>query len=144
MKLNTVNLADVDVTRPVISDGIFHCRLSAEVKENSKKTGTNLVLMHEILDEVTKRDTGEPLQRKITIPRTISMVPTEKYDPNENYKRLAEALELEEGRDLRVEDLQGAVVKCKVTHKPAQGDYPEGNDINAWFPKDDDFVDPQM
>lgn len=144
MKLNTKALADIEVGQPVIEDGIYHCRLSAEIKENKKKTGNNLVLTHEILDPVCKRDDGSPVNRGVKLSRYISMVPGENYDPNETWKRLATALELPEGEDLQLEHLQGAVVRCQVVHKAAEGDYPEGNDIKGWQPKEADFIDPQM
>lgn len=149
MILNKSKLSEVEVGFPVIEDGIYHCRLSAEVQPNKAKTGNNLIIKHEILDPVNDRQSGDPLERKITLTRYISLEPKEKYNPDETLKRLAVAIK-SEGDDLSLEDLQGAIVKCKVAYKPAERDpgtgkeYSEGNDIKGWDPVEDDYIAPQM
>ena len=144
MQLNTKNLQDVDISRPVIEDGLYHVRLAAEIKDNKSKTGKNLVLTHEVLDVCNHRDTGEEVNKAVRIIRYLSLVPTENYDPDESLKKLATALEIEDGANLELEDVQSAVVKAQIVYKPAEGDFQEGNDVKYWAAKDSDFVDPQM
>ena len=145
MKLNTKALKDVETSQPLIEDGTYHARLSAEVKPNKDKTGQNLVITHEIIDPANNKQTGEPVTRAIKLTRYVSLVETDKYDPNENLKRIATAIGLEEDEDLELEALESAVCQVQVVTRPeTEGSngtiYPESNDVKAWLPKDGDYV----
>jgi len=146
MQLNTKALKDVETSQPLIEDGTYHARMSAELKPNKQNTGSNLVLTHEIIDPANNKQTGEPVTRSIKLTRYVSMVDTDKYDHNENCKRLSDAIGLPDDADLTLEDLAGAVCQVQVVTSPERTDsvtgntYPEANDVKAWMPKDEDFV----
>ena len=143
MGLNTKNLKDVETRMPVIEDGIYHARLSCILKENNAKTGNNLVITHEILDPMNRKDNGEPLERTVKLTSYVSLVETEKYDPNENLRRIAEAVEHPLDKPLELEHIEGMVVQVKVGSETSEK-YGEQNRVVSWMAKDDAFIDEGM
>lgn len=139
MALNTKTLKDVETSQPVIEDGIYHARLSCVLKENNAKTGNNLVLTHEIIDPANRKDTGEPVGRSIKITQYISLVPTEKYDPDENLRRIAEAVGHNLNEPLELEHIEGMVCRV-VIGSESDEKYGEQNRIKKWEEKDPDFI----
>jgi hypothetical protein len=147
MKLNTKSLADVTLGTPLLTEGTYFGKvLKADVKQNSKKTGNNLAVEVQVLDqEVVERDSGKVLQNTggFRLFRYISLVPTETYDPNRNLKELAVACGLPEDlEDLDSNDLLEKVCKVVIKKKPADGQYAEGNDISGFKPVGEDEIVP--
>lgn len=139
MGLNTKNLKEVETSQPVIEDGLYHARLKCEQQENKAKTGMNLVVDHEIIDPANRKDTGEPVGRKIIIRQYVSLVETEKYDPNENLRRIAEAIGHNLEEELEESHINGAVCRVKVGSESDEK-YGEQNRIKNWAEKDPEFV----
>lgn len=143
MALNTKNLKEVETSQPVIEDGMYHVRLKCELKENNAKTGNNLLITATLLDPANRKDTGEPVERKIVLMNYTSLVETPKYDPNENLRRIADAVGHDLDQPLEEEHINGAVVKVKVGTETSE-EYGEQNRIKTWELKDDDFIDEGM
>ena len=147
MKLNVKSLAEVEIGFLVIAPGIYHARIEkVEVKPNKAGTGNNLSVMFKVLDPtVTLNKDGSTQANKgnVIVSRYYSLVPTDNYDPDKNLKELAVAIKLAPEKDLNVEDLLLKIVNIKVTHKPAEGTYQDGNDVARVTPiKDDDMFTP--
>lgn len=147
MKLNVKSLAEVEIGFLVVAPGIYHARIEkAEVKQNKAGTGNNLLVQFKVLDpEVTLHKNGSTVTNKgnVYVSRYYSLVPTQDYDPDKNLKELAVAIKLDPTADLTVEDLLQKIVNVKLSHKPAEGSYQEGNDVDRVTPlKDDDMFTP--
>ena len=137
MKLNTRALSEVESGFPVIADGTYTVKIhKAEVKQNKANTGNNLKLVFQVTDDPVIDRNGKELTNRnnVFVSRYISLVPTDDYDPDRNLKELATAIQLPKDEDLRSEDLVGKVVKIKVTFKPAEGSFAEGNDVKSIYP----------
>lgn len=148
MKLNVKTLADVEIGLPVLTPGVYHARLKAEVVANKAGTGNNLKVSAKILDNpVTLQKEGKEIQNKgqVLAFRHISLVPTDDYDPDKTLKELAVAIKLDPTADLNVEDLDGKTVNVKLSFEDESKDatsgktYPPKNNIDRFTPiKDDD------
>lgn len=147
MKLNTTNLREIKLGTPIIAPGIYFARImKATVNPNKANTGTNLDLELQLHGEEVPLNAGGMVKNTgFRLFRTVSMVPTEKYDPNKSYKELSVAIKLGEDEDLELDALQNKDVKIKVKYVEAQGSYGEKNDIVGFLPiKDADSFNPSF
>jgi hypothetical protein len=144
MKLNVKQLKDVETGIPVLATGTYLARISVTVEDNKAKTGQNLVVKHKILDpEVVKGDDGKVLENhgQCMVTRWISLVPTDKYDPDRAIKELGLACGIDvDNDDVTTEALEGSVVKVKVRYEEAEGANPARSDVRGWTKPTDDEV----
>lgn len=139
MQLNTKSLAEVEIGIPVLAAGVYHSRIkTAEVIENRAQTGNNLKLGFTILDSPVTKSDGVEIKNngQAYATRYISLVPSDKYDPDKNMKELAVAIGLAPEQDLQLEDLAGKIVNLKLSIQPARTDessgrtFPESNSVD--------------
>lgn len=145
MQLNTKSLVDVEIGQPLFADGIYHCTVfKAEVKPNKARDGQNLEVTIQPAEPVIVTKDGKELPNKgrFKLTRRISLKPTDSYDPNTMIKELAVAVGHDVTKDFMVEDLQGKRLMVNIVVRPAEGAYPESNDIRRFSPvKEDDTFD---
>ena len=148
MPLNTKNLTDVEVTQPIVEDGLYHARVTAKEEPNKVKDGTNLVLDIELIDEnICRRDNGEQIERVIRLRHWTSLKRTEKYDPDENLRKLADGFGVdltETGGNVEIDHFHEQVVQVQLGYEAASEKYGESNRVIKFLPKSDDFIDPAM
>ena len=149
MKLNTTNLADVELGQPVFAEGTYHALIkNAEVKPNKQNTGNNLVLEYALTEPILLGKDGKEHQNKGKYALTlyVSLVPKDNYDPNQRLKELSLAIGNAESDDLELDQLKGKPVMVKLGIKAAEGQYREGNEIQRTTKRsaDDMFQDPPL
>lgn len=133
MKLNTKPLAEVEVGFTNIQEGPYFVRIEkAEVKPNSKNTGNLLAMDLVVLNPtLLKYETGEPFENNnYKLFFNVSLVPTEKWDPNVRLREIADAIGNSPESDLMLEDLPGKIVKAIVKYRAAEGSYPARNEVS--------------
>lgn len=155
MKLNTKPLKDVEIGLPVLAAGTYFCRIrSKKIEPNAAKTGSNLVLQCQILDDNLVKADGEQIENRgqCVYTRWIGLVATDKYDPNTAIKELAIA----SGRDKDSEDDFGVddiaeYMKVVLAVRPAGADKngimrDESNDIKRFqfIKPEDNFTPPAI
>jgi hypothetical protein len=143
MKLNTKNLKDIEIGRPVLSKGTYFARRrSAKIEPNKAKTGNNLVIEFQVLnDELVTHDGNKVDNRgQCVYTRWISLVPTDKYDPDQAIKELALASgrDKDDDRDFGLEDI-AEFMKIGLSVRAAGPDKdgiqrPASNDIDRFYP----------
>lgn len=156
MKLNTNNLKDVEAGFLVVAAGTYFAKVtSKKVEPNSAKTGNNLVIQTKLLDNELIRFDGEKRENKgnAIVSRWISLVKTDKYDPDRVIKELALASGRSESSedDFNVEDI-AEYLKVVVDFEPAGKDpktgknQPDRNIISKFLPitESDNFTPPAL
>jgi len=165
MKLNTKTLTEVELGIPIIAEGVYHARMSKQsgkdwVQANKRGDGNNLVIMFRILDPIVmSRKDGKEVQNRgqICLTRWFSLVPNEKFDPDQGMKELAVAIKHDQTQDFGTEALDAfgdGVVMVKVgfqeeqkadpNSNPPKKAYPAGNTVERVtpLPEDDAFTPP--
>ncbi len=123
MKLNTKSLKDVEVGFPLLADGTYFCKvLKKGIEPNAAKTGNNLVLQVQILDDSLVTHEGNKIENRgqVKLTRYIGLVPTDKYDPDTAIKELALAAgrPKDDEADFSIEDIAD-FMKVKLSHRKA-------------------------
>lgn len=130
MKLNTAALSTVTLGTPILEAGRYFARitkLEEKPTKDNKGTYINLTLkLHG--DELPKHEGGMVKNHGFQIFRGISQVPTEKYDPNKNWKELAMAVGYE-GDELEESHLIDKDIAIVLSYRPAEGTYAASNDV---------------
>jgi len=156
MKLNTNNLKDVEAGFLVVAAGTYFAKVtSKKLEPNKTKTGNNLVIQVKLLDDTLIKFDGEKRENKgnALVSRWISMLPTDKYDPDRSVKELAIASGRDEKSedDFNLEDI-AEYVKVVVDFEPAGKDpktgkmLPDRNGISKFLPilPSDNFTPPSI
>jgi len=154
MKLNTNNLKDVEAGFLVVAAGTYFAKVtSKKLEPNKPKTGNNLVIQVKLLDDTLIRFDGEKRENKgnALCTRWISMVKTEKYDPDRAIKELALASGRDEKSedDFNIEDIS-EYLKVVLEFEPAGRvdgkNLPDRNSISKFLPitAEDNFTPPSI
>jgi hypothetical protein len=153
MKLNTKSLGEVQLSTPLLAEGLYFVRIrpdGAKVEPNSAKTGNVLKLTLQLLnDTVNEYESGREVSNsghQMTLWMNISLTETENYDPNRRLKELGLAVGIPEDQldDIELEDIVGKCMKVRLKHKPAQGEWDAKNEIARCLPieESDNFDEP--
>jgi hypothetical protein len=135
MKLNSKSLDEVKLGNPIIAPGIYFGRIEkADLKENNAKTGWNLNIQFKLAGEELPANAGGMVKNNgMSLFRTVSLVPTDKYDPDKVIKEVSVAVgHLSE--DTEPSDLIGKSCKVRVKYVAAEGQYDEKNEIAGFLP----------
>jgi len=82
------DLQNISTSAPILRPGVYTLALhEVEVKENAKGTGKNLNLVFVTVDPAFTLDDKE-LKPGYKVFHTVSLVPTDKYDPKQNLAKL--------------------------------------------------------
>lgn len=153
MKLNTKNLKDIEIGIPVLSKGTYFAKVrSKKIEPNKTKTGNNLVVQFQVLNDELISNDGNKVENRgqCVYTRWISLVPTDKYDPDQAIKELsvASGRAKDDERDFGLEDI-AEFMKIGMTVRPAGPDKdniqrPAANNIDRFYPitPEDNFTPP--
>jgi hypothetical protein len=88
--LNTLDLTNTDTARPVLKEGAYKFKLlRMDLKEQKSGKGKNLIIVVG-LDQEAPSTEGRIINAGFQHSETISLVPTENYNPAENLARVQE------------------------------------------------------
>lgn len=132
-QLNVLDLTNTDTSRPLLKEAVYDIVLhQLELKEQKSKLGKNLNVVLKLAKGGEAKD-GTPIQAGFTFIETISLVPTEKYNPTENLARLQECFLGVKGRFIAAELIgQTGQVRLKITSDKEYGDQ---NRVQTWIKK---------
>jgi hypothetical protein len=155
VKLNTKNLKDIEIGRPLLAKGTYFAKVkSKKLEPNAAKTGQNLVLEFQVLNDDLVTHDGKKIDNRgqCVYTRWVSLVPTDKYDPDTAIKELA----LASGRandddsDFGVDDIT-EFMKIGLTVREAGPDRNNvhreaSNDVSRFYPikAEDNFTPPSI
>lgn len=142
MQLNTKSLKDIEIGRPVLAKGTYFVKVkSKKVEPNKTKTGQNLVIEFQVLNDELVNNDGNKVENRgqCVYTRWISLVPTDKYDPNQAVKELAMASgrAADDERDFGVDDI-AEYMKIGLSVRAAGPDKtgtmrPASNDVDRFY-----------
>lgn len=126
------NVSDIDTSFPRIVAATYDLRVKElELKPNNAQTGNNIAVVLETTSNTTDTE-GKPVASGFTIRHNISLVKTEKYDPNKAVATFMKCFKLTGSPKAFADNPNmalGAVGACKVKIQKATDQFGERNAI---------------
>lgn len=127
----SVDLSGVDTSFPLLPAGLYDLVVDGvKVEPNKAGNGRNVVIALKTTTDTTSVK-GEALNKGFPITTYISLTPAEKYNEASIKRGLAlfqQACGIK-GQFQPVSQYKDKIVRCKVTIRPAKGEFEESNSI---------------
>lgn len=141
-QLNVLDLSKTDTSYPTLAEGLVRVTLQdLLIKPNKAGTG-NVLHVKMALHSEAKLDNGQPAHPGLVFTETVSLVPTDNYDPTVNLAKIQLCFTGQKGKmDWNSLKGQWGDVRVKIDDHP---DYGKRNRVGTWIAKSAESVAKQL